>query len=63
MDGISKTTRKFLFIYYTNIEKAYNLSHGLLQIYNKQAVNDVAMLKMENWFKDVKMRSLSVLIR
>jgi len=49
-----KTRAKLLFEEYPEIEKAYNLSQGLRQIYNTDKGKGVALTKLAKWYNQVE---------
>ena len=56
----------FLFTQYPDLEKAYNLSDGLRNIYNQKIIKSVATLKLAHWFKDVEnagFKSFTTIVR
>ncbi|QOW11924.1 transposase [Kaistella flava (ex Peng et al. 2021)] len=57
---------EILFQNYPDIEKAYGLTNGFLQIYDKRTLKDVAMLKLAHWFREVEnagFKSFNTLVR
>ena len=56
----------FLFTQYPDLEKAYNLSDGLRNIYSQKIIKSVATLKLAHWFKDVEnagFKSFTTIVR
>ena len=57
---------KILFEHYPDIEKAYNITDQLRQLYNQRIKKDIAMTKLAHWFRDVEnteFKSFRTLIR
>ena len=50
MDSKQRERAKILFEQYSDIRKAYSLSHSLRMIFNKRSNKDVAGLNMTQWY-------------